>query len=162
MVYERNWKQDLVFCVFALVFVIIVGWLILIPAFEIRNRGIRFIAVGLTALIVATNLVIWSWGIAWNLRRRKSFRFVVNSEYVECRSPIPIRGTSFKVPINRIESIHRESVGDGEKCFLTMIGGEEIEITYWYKNPVQKIISAILTENPSIAYWHFGKLTRPE
>ncbi|TWU58286.1 hypothetical protein [Rubripirellula reticaptiva] len=162
MEYTRSWIRDLSVSVFALFFVTLICALLAYSAISIESLVTRRIALIIVFVLFAANAFVWLWGIFWIAVRRQSFRCRVTSNFVECVCPIPTRGSSFKLPLNELASVSLSArEGEGERCTLTSHDGVKYDLTYWYGNPVWRVVDAIAEQDPEITVLDFGARRLP-
>ena len=160
MIYERSWIRIVIQFSICLLFVLTIGTFIGVTAATVSEPGSgwRLASKIFITIIVVGNLLIWIWGIAWTAIRRKSFRCSVTESMVDCQCPIPGFGQSFSVPVNDLASIRKElTSGDGYRCVLVTKHGTEYDLTYWYGNPVDRIIGEIVRVSPSIQRFEYSR-----
>ena len=163
MIYERSWMRIVIEFSICLLSVLTAGAFVGVTAATLSDPGSAgcLAAYVFVTIIVAGNLSIWIWGIVWTAMRRKSFRCSVTESMVDCQCPIPWFGQSFSVPISDLASIRIEATsGDGYRCVLVTKHGTEYDLTYWYGNPVDRIVGEILRVCPTIQRSGFGRETR--
>ena len=151
MEYRRSWLRDLAISVFALAFVSLLCGSLAYSTRSIDSTPLRTFAIVLIAILFAANAVLWLWGIVWIAIRRQSFLCRVNSQLIECSCPIPARGSSFTLPLHELDSVRFDALHEGgQRCTLVLRDGHEYDLTFYYGNPVNRVIDAIVHFKPSL------------
>ncbi|WDQ16076.1 hypothetical protein [Rhodopirellula sp. P2] len=152
MEYQRSWLRDLAISVFALTSVSALCGFLAYSARSIDVTPLRTFAISIIAILFAGNAAIWLWWVFWMLVRRQSFVCRVTSRLIECFCPIPLRGSSFTLPLHELDSVRMDALHEGgQRCTLITTDGREYDLTFYYGNPVHLVIDAIAHLKPDVA-----------
>ena len=86
-----------------------------------------------------------------NLRMHGHYRLCVFPDRVECESPHPSFGPSYRIEFREIQFIEHDNSGDGIGNFTVVTNaGDKILISHNYGNPVSRIIRLIQAARPNL------------
>ncbi len=119
-----------------------------------------FFEYAFSAFIVVIGLVSWIFWLRClheNYRSHRDFTFSVTSDSIVCECPSPLLGDSFQLSFQDIKAIDIESNYNGtHRCFVVDRSGTEYDLSYAYRNPVDRILNAIEKLSPTTPIFEFG------
>ena len=79
-----------------------------------------------------------------NLWMHRHFRLSVFADHIECESPHPSFGPSYRIAFSEIQLIERDARGEGDaKWTVVTHAGDRIPLSYNYGNPVSRIVGLL-------------------
>ena len=156
-VYRQTWLDDVTDNLFAVIFtpVLIAGMVYFASELDSGLFSYAF-----NAFIIIIGLVIWAFFLRYlvqNYQARGDFTFSVTRDFIACECPSTERGDSFKLSYQDIKEIRREAANyDSEQCVVIDRSGTTFEISYSYRNPVDRILDAIESVSPTTPIFEHG------
>lgn len=122
---------------------------------------------GVMSVLLAYRQVEWPFGIVWfvilamvglialvyawlNIVNGKEFACRLDEKDLECISPVPGCGESFKIALADIVAIERESWSDSYRWYIGDAAGNRYWLTANYDNPVDEFLVRIRELNPAV------------
>lgn len=142
--YRRSWKFEIVASLLTVLAAAAMFYFFLPLAWSAMARTILWIACGV-------NILFFTFRIVVLLRKRTDFLCTLNDEYLECRAPELSSTHTFRLALDEVAEICRDSSGDHVSYRLKTRDGQSIWLTTNYGNPVRKFVSRMLKSRPEIS-----------
>lgn len=143
--HHRSWKRDIGYSLLKLAICMLVAC------------GLLFVFAGhfwptvLIWVILVFNVVMFAWKIAGLARSREDFSCTLNDQHLECHVPTRSEGDSFRIALDDIAEIHRDSSDEGSpRIRLHTQDGRALWLTSNFGNPAKRILRLIREMRPDI------------